>query len=130
MLPSAAKFRPRSFSATPSPASLRSLEPVSHEVFDDYPEGYQETFWKQYPRKIGRKATFVKLKSIRKSGEVTFARLMAGVKKIPIGEAKFIPHPITWLNQGRWDDETEFINGKEDFSDPAWREKHRLDGIL
>ena len=22
-------------------------------------------------------------------------------------EKKFIPHPATWLNQGRWDDELE-----------------------
>jgi hypothetical protein len=86
--------------------SLCSVD-VSCEVSDDYPEGYQEAFWKLYPRKIGRKAAFLKLKTIRKTGEVTFARLMAGVKKIPMGEPKFIPHPTTWLNQGRWDDEDQ-----------------------
>jgi hypothetical protein len=72
---------------------------------DDWPSDYAERFWKQYPRRVGRKKTFAILKSIRARGEVTFAVLMAGVARIPINEPKFIPHPTTWLNQGRWDDE-------------------------
>jgi hypothetical protein len=71
----------------------------------DWPEDYHDEFWNAYPRKKAKKAAFKALDRIRRSGEVTFDRLMAGVKKIPIGEPVFIPHPATWLNAGRWDDE-------------------------
>lgn len=78
---------------------------VSRVISDDWPADYESQFWAAYPRKIGRKAARAKLRTIRARREVTFAALMAGVKKIPIGEAKFIPHPTTWLNQGRWEDD-------------------------
>lgn len=78
---------------------------VSRVISDDWPDDYELQFWEKYPRKIGRKAARTKLRTIRARHEVTFAALMAGVAKIPIGEAKFIPHPTTWLNQGRWEDE-------------------------
>lgn len=83
-------------------SSLRS--DVSHETFD-WPLDYREQFWNKYPRKKAKKAAFKILERLRKSNEITFEKLMVAVGKIPIGEPTFIPHPATWLNQGRWDDE-------------------------
>lgn len=86
--------------------SLRSSarDDVSRET-SDWPKDYREQFWNAYPRKKAKKSAFKALDRIRKSGEVAFDRLMAAILKIPIGEPVFIPHPATWLNQGRWDDE-------------------------
>ena len=71
----------------------------------DWPSDYREQFWLNYPRKKAKKAAFKTLDRLKKSNEVTFEKLMVAVGKIPIGEPTFIPHPATWLNQGRWDDE-------------------------
>lgn len=86
-----------------SPLPKQPLKP-RHD--DDWPSDYADRFWKQYPRKVARKKTYAILKSIRARGEVTFTALMVGIARIPINEPKFIPHPTTWLNQGRWDDES------------------------
>lgn len=90
--------------------SLRSgvsaLVNVSHEKQgDDWPKDYRDLFWNGYPRKKAKKAALKALDRVRRSGEVTFERLIASVRKIPRSEPAFIPHPATWLNAGRWDDE-------------------------
>lgn len=67
-------------------------------------------FWKAYPRKVGKEAAkkaFLKLK-------VTDAQLDAMLAAIEAQKhssqwqrdaGQYIPHPTTWLNQGRWEDE-------------------------
>lgn len=85
--------------------SLRSRSTDVSRETSDWPKDYREQFWNAYPRKKAKKSAFKALDRIRKSGEVAFDRLMAAILKIPIGEPVFIPHPATWLNQGRWDDE-------------------------
>lgn len=66
-----------------------------------------ENFWQTYPRKTGKaaaKRAFVKALA-------TTARLeiMSGVHRLAadpnLPPKQFIPHPATWLNEGRWDDE-------------------------
>lgn len=90
-------------------SSLRSDDHIevsrATSIPDDWPKDYRDQFWSKYPRKVARKSAFKALDKIRKSREVSFSRLMAGIEKIPIGEPVFIPHPATWLNAGRWDDE-------------------------
>ena len=63
-----------------------------------------EEFWQEYPRKTGKEAA-------RRAWEKAAARV--GAEPILKGlraavwplDNQFIPHPATWLNQGRWDDE-------------------------
>lgn len=63
-----------------------------------------EAFWQAYPRKAGKEAA-------RKAwafamGVTTPERVEAAVRAYKWPEdPRFIPHPSTWLNQGRWDDE-------------------------
>ncbi len=83
--------------------SLRSGDVAQETSY--WPKDYREQFWNLYPRKKAKKAAFKALDRIRKSNEVPFARLLAAIGKIPINDPVFIPHPATWLNQGRWDDE-------------------------
>lgn len=76
---------------------------------DDWPEDFGDQFWQAYPRKTEKLAAMRKLASIRKSGIVTFADLLAGVKRYAAAnnEPKFTKHPTTWLNAGCWADETQ-----------------------
>lgn len=82
-------------------------------VTDDFPTDYRERFWKAYPRKAGKAQAVRKLEAIRKSGNVTFAALMAGVDRYASAclniETQFQKHPATWLNAGCWDDDAEAL---------------------
>ena len=97
-----------------SVATTKGVFPREKQT-DDWPPDHRQQFWDAYPRKKAKKATFKILDRIRKSGEVTFERLMAGVRKIPLNEPVFIKHPSTWLNGGCWDDEElpEKPNGQD-----------------
>lgn len=79
---------------------------VARETLEtDFPKDAFERFYELYPRKQQRKAAQKAFEKVRKTGEVKFAALLAGVSKIQIGEPKFIPYPATWLNAGSWDDQ-------------------------
>ena len=72
------------------------------------PEGFDE-FWAAYPRRIGRKAAEKAYRSALKDGAepaqiLTAARRYADLARHSESE-RFIAHPTTWLNQGRYDDE-------------------------
>ena len=70
--------------------------------------GFKE-FWDVYPRKVGR-ANAEKAFS-KASQSVGVDKILDAVrpyaKSVSHKEKKFIPHPATWLNQGRWDDDIE-----------------------
>ena len=65
-----------------------------------------EIFWKTYPRKVGKQAA---LKAWRNAlGLAKADIIISGARRLrddPNREQQFTPHPATWLNQGRWDDE-------------------------
>lgn len=68
-----------------------------------------ETFWKAYPRKVGKGAArklFFRLRCDKYLDTILEA-LVEQRKCEQWNEAggRFIPHPATWLNQERWDDE-------------------------
>lgn len=76
---------------------------------DDFPDDYGDQFWQAYPRKTDKLAAMKKLASLRKSGIVTFAEIMAGVHRYAAlkTEPQYTKHPTTWLNAGSWADETQ-----------------------
>lgn len=66
-----------------------------------------DAFWATYPRKVGKEAA---RKAYAKALKKTRAdKIAAGVEELRIRVAgkdqQFTPHPATWLNEGRWDDE-------------------------
>lgn len=66
-----------------------------------------DRFWAEYPRKVGKQAA---IKAYTKSLKLTTSeQILAGVKLLrreTAGkEPEFIPHPASWLNAGRWEDE-------------------------
>lgn len=68
-------------------------------------------FWVAYPRKVGkdaaRKAYASAVKRI--DGPDPPGLLIGALERVKAtwDDAQFIPHPATWLNQGRWQDEPE-----------------------
>ncbi|MBR2343014.1 MAG: DUF1376 domain-containing protein [Clostridia bacterium] len=76
---------------------------------------FEKRFWPAYPRKVGKayaKQCFCRLKP---SVELTRKMLAAIERQKRSREwlaenGKYIPHPSTWLNQGRWDDEETKIS--------------------
>lgn len=78
----------------PTPVILRGAD-----AFDQ--------FWSAYPRRTGKEAARKAWAVVAKRG-VTPDRIMAGLHRFaehPPDDPQFIPHPATWLNQGRYDDE-------------------------
>lgn len=69
-------------------------------------------FWAAYPRKVGKQAA---IKAYSKAMKLTDPqKILEGIQKIDVTEPQYIPHPATWLNAGRWDDEV--IKPKETYS--------------
>ena len=74
-----------------------------------------EDFWKQYPKKVAKKkakTTYQRLATSKKKEK----NIMEGLKKYQKKwrtektDVKFIPNPITWLNQERWTDDVIISN--------------------
>ena len=64
-----------------------------------------EAFWKRYPRKVGKKAAAKAFAKAVKQGADP-QTIIAGIERYRLpDEDRFIPHPTTWLNAGRWEDE-------------------------
>ena len=71
-------------------------------------DAWFDAFWRVYPRKVGKQKAKNRFKKIV-TNEDKFNELMAAIEKqnevYSTREMKSIPHPDTWLNQGRWEDE-------------------------
>jgi hypothetical protein len=78
--------------------SLRSLprQAGAAEAFDD--------FWAAYPRKVGKEAARKAwLSAIKRHAPADIATGLN--RQVWNADPQFIPHPATWLNQGRWQDD-------------------------
>ena len=67
-----------------------------------------EKFWKEYPRKIGKDKCLRWFKTHRPKPEIVNQMIEAveqQKKSKQWSDPQYIPHPYTWLNQGRWEDE-------------------------
>ena len=77
-----------------------------------------EAFWKAYPRKVGKKAAKAAWgKATDKPPLATILLAVETQKKWPEwtkDHGQYIPHPTTWLNQGRWSDEGSLFDEKGD----------------
>ena len=74
-----------------------------------------ENFWKLYPRKVAKKTAEMAFKRLPKAEqEAAVEALPSHVRYWQLKETatEFIPHPATWLNQGRWEDELDMQDKK------------------
>ena len=67
-----------------------------------------DLFWEAYPRKVGKVKAQAAFQKVTASVDVLLSAIEAQ-KKSPQWQkdnGQFIPHPATWLNGRRWEDET------------------------
>lgn len=82
--------------------SLRSVSPARVPRAD---RSHFEDFWAAYPRKVGKLAAERAFKVALAKG-ATVTDLAAGLnRQVWPSDPRFVPHPATWLNQGRWNDD-------------------------
>lgn len=78
---------------------------ISKEKSDTF-----ETFWKAYPKKVGKEKCFNWFKSHKVDSDL-LKKMLDKIEEYKNtkqwSNPQYIPHPYTWLNQGRWDDEIE-----------------------
>jgi hypothetical protein len=92
-----------------------------------------DQFWAAYPKKVKKILAKKKWMQIKPNKEL-FDCIMAAVQKqkTSIEWAKdggqYIPHPTTWLNQGRWDDELTYTapNAPSTRASPPGRDSPRF----
>lgn len=74
------------------------------------PAGF-DRFWALYPRKVGKAKAIAVWNRLKVNGKLE--QVLAAVEAQKKSEqwtregGRFIPHPTTWLNEGRWDDEPD-----------------------
>ncbi len=79
------------------------------EPADALVEAFNE-FWSAYPKKVGKKEA---QKAFAKVPKAEWPKLVPAVeaqknsKQWQKDDGQYIPHPTTWLNQGRWEDSVE-----------------------
>lgn len=80
----------------------------SKKVEESYSDDF-EMFWKEYPEKIGKGKAYdswKKLSTTQKEKCVVQIKLQVENKHFTNKRGEdYIPHPTTWLNQKRWEDE-------------------------
>lgn len=83
-----------------------------------------DSFWEAVPRKVGKKAAMTAFKAAVKSvkAEVLIAEMERYAKKVEADrtEPRFIVHPTTWLQQGRWEDEEVEVNASVPVGSRDW----------
>ena len=103
-----------SASASASSIPEKSIDQPSVDLRADDKAIFYE-FWAVYPRKVGKVACFGKWQVITRKVSPTV--LMEALRaQIASGaflkdDPALVPHPLTWLNQGRWEDEIVKSNG-------------------
>ena len=72
-----------------------------------------DAFWAVYPRRIGKGAARVAWgKAVKlETPERITAAIASQVKAAVFTDMTFTPHPSTWLNQERWDDDILLAGG-------------------
>lgn len=100
-----------------NPLNPDSLNPdsLNPELFPSSPVGEGDLFpqfWEIYPRKVGKDAA-VKAFAKRKPDKQLLDCMVKAIfaqglsEKCKRGDGQFVPHPATWLNEGRWLDEVD-----------------------
>lgn len=69
-----------------------------------------DSFWKEYPKKVSKVAAIKAWKKLKPDG-ILYGTIMSALEKWKLSDewqrdgGQYIPHPATWLNGRRWEDE-------------------------
>jgi hypothetical protein len=100
--------------------------PLFPQISSTAPAKYRGTdalfdiFWQAYPRKVGKEAARRKFARAVEQG-VTLDAMLATIEQWRgewASRPQFTPHPATWLNQGRWDDDPPVPRGVVELAPP------------
>ena len=72
-------------------------------------DGEFSSFWDAYPRKVGKQAAEKAFAKVNVPVEVLLKAIERQKRTEQWQDVKYIPHPSTWLNQGRWEDEVSVL---------------------
>lgn len=82
-----------------------------------------DAFWAECPRKVGKGKARQAFAKARKGADAT--TIIAGMKRharmVAHTEQQFIPHPATWLNGERWEDEDKPRPVSQQGRKPHWQ---------
>lgn len=88
--------------SAPVPVNSMTASPSARAKSDGF-----DQFWEAYPKKVGKEAARKAFKQVKAPLE----SLLTAIERQKCGNqwttenGRFIPNPVTWLNQGRWQDE-------------------------
>jgi hypothetical protein len=88
-----------------------------------------DKFYALYPRKQGRRAaekSWQRLSSLEQQDALEALPNHIEYWKLKQTEKDFIPHPATWINQGRWEDELDMEVKKNKKPDLPWYSTEEL----
>ena len=95
------------------------IPPISPKQDETHSDDEFDKFWQAYPRKQGKQTARRSFAKARKSAAI--AEIMAGLNahnavwpKASDPRAQYIPHPSTWLNEGRWGDDPQHSAAVQD----------------
>ena len=100
---------PREDSRKLSKPTRRIKEGIKERTKEREPSGFAD-FWSAYPRKTAKGEAEKAFDKLSPDAEL-LAKLLGAIALQKLGEqwrkdgGQFIPHPATWLNQRRWEDE-------------------------
>ncbi len=89
-----------------------------------------DVFWANYPKKVGKDAALTEWRKRAPSGEL-LAQMLASLeiqkrsRQWTEADGKFVPHPRTWLHQGRWQDEVSPATSSVTSAEYARAEQYR-----
>ena len=93
-----------------NPIQSESEYESEYESNPPTPQGEFDEFWRAYPKKKAKAAALKAWNRIKPNKEL-FEKILCAVELAKQSaqwkrdNGQYIPHPATWLNQGRWDDE-------------------------
>ena len=80
---------------------------TNNQVNKEYIDRFDE-FWKHYPRKVSKPNALKAWIKIKPDDDLTKTIISAISKQnLSAKEEQFIPHPASWLNGKRWEDEVK-----------------------
>lgn len=90
-----------------------------------------EKFYKNYPRKVSKLAAKKAWEKLKPNSALIEEILIALEKQKQSFDWKkkdgqFIPHPATWINGHKWEDETDISTDQDKNDDLSWWEKEKL----
>ena len=88
---------------------------VNTETTREYIDRF-DTFWKHYPRKVAKPNALKAWLKIQPDDALT-KQIIAAVNAQGLcnKEIQFVPHPASWLNANRWEDEVKSTSAMPDW---------------